>query len=58
MPIPIKDAMRMSRAKQAVDKEWNELARIALVFNTVRERSEVEDQAKRDKKSTHFGLEV
>ena len=48
--------MRIPKAREAVDKEWNKLeGKRAWLLETVREYSEVADEAKRKGETVHFG---
>ena len=56
MPIPMKKALEIPMAKQAVDKEWKALEDLpAWDLSRVRPRAEVVAEAKKLKKSVHFG---
>jgi len=56
-PIPMPKAMKIPKAKEAVDAEWDKLAikKKAWDVNTVMARADVEAKAKREGKHVHFG---
>ena len=58
LPVPMDKAMRIPKAKEAVDKEWNALAnekRPAWDLSKVKPRAEVISQANKENRSVHFG---
>ena len=58
LPVPMEKAMRIPKAKEAVDKEWNALAnpkRPAWDLSKVKPRAEVIAQANKENRSVHFG---
>ena len=55
-PIPLKQAYKNPKAKQAIDKEWDKLNGKKFVdYSTVKPRKEVEADAKRRGVTVHFG---
>ncbi len=55
-PIDISKAMKIPKAKEAVDAEWNKLIKKkAWLYSTVRPRREVQDQAIAEGREVHFG---
>ena len=55
-PIPIPEAMKILKAKEAVDAEWTKLAnKRAWDLESVRGRQDVKDEAIKQGKATHFG---
>lgn len=54
-PIPIPKAMRIPKAKEAVDAEWSKLEnKRAWDLDSVRERQDVKDEAIKLGKAIHF----
>ena len=55
-PIPINKALQIPEAKAALDKEWNKLKdKKAWLVETVSEKRDIQEKAKREGKKVHFG---
>ena len=55
-PVSIPSAMKIPAAKEAIDKEWQKLIDLrAWTTETVREKREVMEEARQQKKKVHFG---
>ncbi len=54
-PIAIRDAMKIEEAAATINKEWEELSKIAWDVNKVRSRQYVIKESKRDQCPVHFG---
>jgi len=55
IPISIKEAMNIPKAKEALDNEWNELAEKGWDVNKVRPKADVIKESLKDGISVHFG---
>ena len=56
-PVPIGEALRIPKAKEALDAEWDKLEKTLKAWQviTVMEKSEVIRLAKQENKKVHFG---
>ena len=53
-PIPLKKAMQIPKAKQALDDEWDKLGKKAWDVSKVQPMAKVKEDAKRRGKEVHF----